>query len=170
MLLGYDQLAQISESSLQKAIIKEASTQSPFSNLPAELRNRIYEYVEWDHKDLRVKNDRFSPNRGLLLTCRTTRREYLPIYEYIVPCAARRHTLEIYTLDFSCTLKFLNSLTLEQRKAMRDNRSLYVRITVDRCFKDKDASLNSLRQWTQTMDSDKLLRDMAKRPCKYKSI
>ena len=71
---------------------------SAFFNLPAELRNRIYEFVLLQEDDEAIEiGSTGVPEPSLLLTCKQIRKEGLPIYY-------EENTFDIFSRDFDSSV------------------------------------------------------------------
>jgi len=118
-----------------------------FFDLPAELRNEIYDLVASTtllilppSPTSNNKKDRPpAPVPGLLLTSRQTRREYLPLLYSTAPVA-----VEIRDFNFLPLLNAVANLYATELKALRLNPNLVLKLRTQNCTKD---NLAGLRRW-----------------------
>ena len=68
---------------------------SPFCNLPAELRNMIYELVAESEPRISVRPTHMLYGPSLSLVCQQLRAEYKPVYTAIAPSQAPECTIHI---------------------------------------------------------------------------
>ncbi|KXL45521.1 hypothetical protein M433DRAFT_134587 [Acidomyces richmondensis BFW] len=118
-----------------------------FFDLPAELRNEIYDLVASTtiltlppSSNTSNRKDRsLVPVPGLLLTSRQTRREYLPLLYSTAPVA-----VEIRDFNFNPLLNAVANLYATELKALRLNPNLVLQLRTQNCTKD---NLAGLRRW-----------------------
>ena len=118
-----------------------------FFNLPAELRNAIYEHIAEETyilvplppsgKKTTYKLPR--PTPSLLLVSKQTRQEYLPLLlEYATI------TFQVKDFDFRNLMRITSSLYSTELKALRHNTHLTLRLHLD---KMRPEALQALRRW-----------------------
>ena len=115
-----------------------------FWDLPAEIRNVIYEHVAIDTKVVvtgaaRKQNKSPPPPPSLLVVSGRTRQEYLPI---LLECAPIAFTVKDF--DFKGLMRIISSLYSTELKALRLNNHLTIRLQIEKANKD---SMASLRRW-----------------------
>ncbi|KAK4541201.1 hypothetical protein LTR36_008275 [Oleoguttula mirabilis] len=115
-----------------------------FFDLPAEIRNAIYELHATDVTlSLPVQGKERSrlPPRvsALLLASRQCRKEYLPLLYSTAPVA-----IEVRDFEFSNVMRVVSSLYSTELKAFRENPNLVIRLRTQNCTRD---NLNALRRW-----------------------
>ncbi|KAK0343669.1 ferrochelatase hem15 [Friedmanniomyces endolithicus] len=122
-----------------------------FFDLPAEIRNHVYDLVSSDTvlslpspEDGKKKSS--VPVCGLLLTSRQCRKEYLPLLYSTAPVV-----IDIKDFDFRAVIKIIGGLYSTELKAFRANNALVLRLRTLNCTK---ANLDGLRRWlTHRADS-----------------
>ena len=115
-----------------------------FFDLPAEVRNEIYDHVACDGiLYLPSPEDRKKklsvPLCGLLLASRQCRKEYLPLLYSTTPVL-----VDIKDFDFQNLVRVVGGLYSTELKAFRANKRLIIRLRTLNCTK---ANLDSLRRW-----------------------
>lgn len=132
-----------------------ASPSGPqFLDLPAELRNRIYEFVICDATlslptnagistksklSLRRRKQMETPLNGLLLTNQQLRQEYLSML-----LSTASVVVEVKDFDFEHVARVSSALAYAEMKALQSNRNLVLHLVTRNCT-TKDMSL--LRRW-----------------------
>lgn len=129
-------------------------TRSRFLDLPAELRNHIYDLVICDATltlpmnagssrksklSLRRRKQTETPLNGLLLTNRQLRQEYLSML-----LATAAVVVEVKDFDFEHVARVSSALAYADMKALQSNRNLVLQLVTQNCT-TKDLSL--LRRW-----------------------
>lgn len=115
-----------------------------FFDIPAELRNVIYEDVASStslHVLLHTKkpNKLPPPTPSLFLVCKQTRQEYVPLLlEYATI------SLLVKGFDFRDVMRITSSLYSTELKALRNNKQLTIQLVAEKTSKDGVASL---RRW-----------------------
>ena len=121
---------------------RAGSRKLTFFDLPAEIRNVIYEHVA---RDTRLYNTGKKPNKSplpvpsMLLVSGQTRREYLPLLLEFAPIAFR-----VKDFDFKSLMRITSSLYSTELKALRHNPNLTLRLQVSKPSRD---TMASLRRW-----------------------
>lgn len=116
-----------------------------FFDLPAEIRNDIYEHVACDTRIFLPLPDRKSnkstplPIPSLLIASRQLRNEFLPL---LLECA--HIAVVIRNFDFRNLMRISSSLYSTELKALRNNERLTIRLLVEKCNRE---SIASLRRW-----------------------
>lgn len=115
-----------------------------FFDLPAELRNVVYEYVAAETKlhivaPMSKSTKKPPPLPSLLLVSRQTRQEYVPLL-----LANASITAVIKDYDFRNLMRVCCSLYSTELKALRSNNNLIVRFLAQ---KGKPECMPSLRRW-----------------------
>lgn len=118
-----------------------SSSRKTFFDLPAELRNTIYELVADCTLRLGPKLNTPSIFPGLILASRKCRSEYTSII-----LATARIEASITDMNFDRLLLTLNSLDQTSRKALISNRHLLIILRVRKCGSDVYANL---RKWCE---------------------
>lgn len=128
-----------------------------FFDLPAELRNKIYEYNTIDLRlrlfDRRIHKwaaQRSAAIPGLLLASRRCRQEYLPILLATAPIEC-----PIYSFDFKNVMRVASGLYSMERKALRANENLVLVLVLARTnARGSHERITNLRRWAaQRADS-----------------
>jgi hypothetical protein len=115
-----------------------------FFDLPAELRNVIYEHIASETRILvplpsKKQPKVLPPTPSILLVCKQTRQEYLPLLLEHATIA-----FQVRDLDFHHLIRIMGSLYSSELRALRHNATLTIRLWVDRW----DAkSVAALRRW-----------------------
>ncbi|KAF2767137.1 hypothetical protein EJ03DRAFT_329422 [Teratosphaeria nubilosa] len=122
----------------------EETRKTTFFDLPAELRNVVYELVANDTIMALPPSRKESskprvPVPGLLLTCRQCRTEYRTLFYSTVPVV-----VEVKDFDFRNLMRVVGSLYGTELKALRENRNLTIRLRTQNCAKEH---INRLRKW-----------------------
>ncbi|EMC92989.1 hypothetical protein BAUCODRAFT_269352 [Baudoinia panamericana UAMH 10762] len=115
-----------------------------FFDLPAELRNEVYNVVASDtHLTLPSSEQRskklFIRPTGLLLASRQCRKEYLPLL-----FSTATVILNIKDFDFQNLLRVTGSLYSTELKSLRTNNNLLIRLRTCNCTRE---NMQSLRRW-----------------------
>ncbi|KAK5174288.1 ferrochelatase hem15 [Saxophila tyrrhenica] len=144
-------LSPAAEAALAANIITEESgstkeSKLSFFDLPAELRNAIYELVA---EDTRIfipsasskKNGKapYHPPPPLLLVSGQTRREFLPLLLELAPIRT-----VIKDLDFSNLTRLISSLYATELRALRCNPNLTLLLQIEKPSRE---TIASLRRW-----------------------
>ncbi|KAK5118132.1 hypothetical protein LTR62_004179 [Meristemomyces frigidus] len=115
-----------------------------FFDLPAEVRNEIYDCVASDAilylpspEDRKKKLD--YQGCGLLLATRQCRKEFLPLLYSSAPLV-----IDVKDFDFSNIVRVVGSLYSTELKAFRANKRLILRLRTANCTR---ANLDGLRRW-----------------------
>lgn len=113
-----------------------------FFDLPAEIRNAIYEEVV-SSTVLTLpayKQQKLIPRpNGLLLASKQCRKEYLPLLYSTAPIIA-----EVKDFDFANLMRVVGGLYSMELKAMRVNRNLIIHLRTQNCARE---NLATLRRW-----------------------
>ncbi|KAH9834359.1 Catalyzes the ferrous insertion into protoporphyrin IX [Teratosphaeria destructans] len=122
----------------------EEAPKTTFFDLPAELRNVVYELVASDTvmtlPRSRKESSKFPvPVPGLLLTSRQCRMEYRTLFFSTVPV-----NVEVKDFDFRNLIRIVGSLYGTELRALRENRNLTIRLRTQNCAKEH---VNLLRKW-----------------------
>lgn len=110
-----------------------------FLDLPAEIRNSIYEYATLDTTITVGPQDTVKISPGLLLTSHQVRREYLPLMLSTAPLR-----VAVHGFDFRNLMRIVGSLYSTELKALRENRRLVIRLVLERYSRDE---VMTLRRW-----------------------
>ena len=115
-----------------------------FFDLPAEIRNVIYEDVARNMRifvPLSMKKSGKMPLAipSLLLVSRQTRHEYLPLLLEFAAIA-----IVVKDFDFKNLMRITSSLYRTELKALRNNARLTLQLLIERCSKE---SIAALRRW-----------------------
>ena len=114
-----------------------------FFDLPAEIRNAIYELLaEETILTIAPRRDKHKPPppvSGLLLASRQCRREYLPLLYSTAPIV-----IDIKDFDFSALMRVVSGLYRTELKALRENPNLIIRLWTQNCTRE---DTNALRRW-----------------------
>ena len=135
-----------------------------FFDLPAELRNAIYEFVVSDttltlpsslfaapkrsYLPLKRRKSIPTPINGLLLTSRQCRQEYLSVLLSTVSVV-----VEVKDFDFESLIRVSSSLGEQEAKALQTNKHLTLQLCTQNCT-SKDLIL--LRRWLEYRRSCKV--------------
>jgi hypothetical protein len=127
-------------------IIQPEATQPnklTFFDLPAEIRNQIYELVASDAiltLPLQKKETKTPPPvPGLLLASHQCRKEYLSLFLSTAPVI-----VEVKDFEFRHLIRVVGSLYNSEFKALRLNRNLCIHLRTQNCTRE---NLASLRKW-----------------------
>ena len=114
-----------------------------FFDLPAEIRNVIYELLAEDTViTIPVRKDKQKPPppvSNLLLASRQCRKEYLPLLYSTAPVV-----IDIKDFDFSSLMRVVSGLYRTELKALRENSNLIIRLRTQNCTREDS---NALRRW-----------------------
>lgn len=116
-----------------------------FFDLPAEIRNVIYEDIASQTRIFIPTPSKKSsklpppPMPSLLLVSRQTRREYLPLLLSIAPIQTM-----VKDFDFTHLTRITSSLYSTELKALRMNPTFIIRLRIERCSRD---TIANLRRW-----------------------
>jgi hypothetical protein len=117
-----------------------------FFDLPAEIRNVIYEHIAEETRILvplpqsgKKPTKLPPPTPSLLLVSKQIRPEYLPL---LLECASI--TFQVKDFDFRNLMRITSSLYSTELKALRHNSQLRIRLHLDKMRPD---SLQALRRW-----------------------
>lgn len=129
------------------AVASPSATDSKltFFDLPAEIRNVIYEDVARSTRIFIPTPSKKTAKLGpppipsLLLVSRQTRREYLPLLLSIAPIST-----VVKDFDFSHLTRITSSLYSTELKALRLNPTFIIRLRIERCSRE---TIASLRRW-----------------------
>ena len=116
-----------------------------FFDLPAELRNDIYDLVAKDttlrlpSRLNKARTKEPPPIAGLLIASRQCRTEFLPLLY-----ATSTFLVEIKDFGFRNLMRVVSSLYSTELKALRDNPNLVIQLRTQNCTRDNIACL---RQW-----------------------
>lgn len=121
-----------------------ALARKTFFDLPAEIRNAIYETVANCNLELwgASKDGQFP---SLLLASRRCREEYMSVL-----LATARIELKVTDLNFSQLLETLENLDITSRKALSSNPSLRIALRIQRCGSNVFANL---RTWCEAQSA-----------------
>ncbi|WPB05701.1 uncharacterized protein RHO25_010355 [Cercospora beticola] len=117
------------------------SSRKTFFDLPAELRNTIYELVADCTLRLAPRPNTPPVVPGLILTSRKCRSEYMSIL-----LATARIEASITDMNFDKLILILSSLDQTSRKALISNKHLLIVLRVRKCGSDVYANL---RKWCE---------------------
>lgn len=116
-----------------------------FFDLPAEIRNAVYENVAREVKIVvlplssKKHNKSPPPVPSLLLVSGRTRREYMPMLLEFAPIA-----FLVKDFEFKHLMRIISSFYSTELKALRNNPQLSIRLRVEASTK---TSMASLRKW-----------------------
>lgn len=145
-----DSPTEIQPGSRQDSIATQPSRLAPenagklsFFDLPAELRNVVYELVTINTTlslPARKKQQKLAPQvSGLLLASRQCRKEYLPLLYSTAPVG-----VDVKDFDFGNVIRVISGLYSTELKALRENPKLVIRLQTQNCTRE---NLNNLRRW-----------------------
>ncbi|KAK5135227.1 hypothetical protein LTR08_005476 [Meristemomyces frigidus] len=128
----------------QPSLLEATDPNRPsFFDLPAEIRNAIYELLAVDSiLTLPIRKGKQKaplPTSGLLIASRQCRKEYLPLLYSTAPVI-----VDIKDFDFSTLMRVVSSLYSTELKALKENPNLIIRLQTQNCTREDS---NALRRW-----------------------
>lgn len=101
-------------------------------NLPAELRNHIYELVAWDTTFINIRPDgRIANKSAILHSCRQIREEGSPVFDYLAPTAAQVIRAKVHNFDFAPLAQLLDGVSGGRSSMIIFKKRLQIQIFMD---------------------------------------